>query len=396
MTICNIPRIKIGNLEVNFIQGGMGVGVSQAGLASAVANSGGLGVIASVGLGALNKPEGSDKTYFLEELGRRIKKIDTIISDAEKKAEMDRCYALANQIALRDEIKKTRKKTNGLVGTNIMHALTDYSSLVEAAISENVDVIISGAGVPRDLPKYLKNNPGKKTKLIPIVSDARLAEMICKSWTRNYEYAPDAIIVEGPMAGGHLGYSLSQLENPEFVTKGLANIVKEVNIIVQPYRTISKTIPIIAAGGIFYGGDILSALSWGASGVQMATRFVTTHECDASSAFKQAFIDCKKEDLRIIKSPVGMPGRAITGEFLERVIQGETTPINCPYHCLKPCIPEKSPYCIGKALTNAYRGIISQGFVFAGSNAWRCSEIMSVHDLVEKLDYEAGKGIICQ
>jgi nitronate monooxygenase len=395
MAINNIPSFKIGDLEVCGIQGGMGVGISRAGLASAMANEGFVGTIASVGLGAL-------KGYFADFMRASEEDIRKASSDEEKKEIYDQLYALANQIALREEIKETRKRTNGVVAANIMHALSDYTSLVRAAIAENVDIIISGAGIPRDLPSYLYE--GSRTKLVPIVSSARLAKMICDSWARQ-KHLPDAIVVEGPMAGGHLGYvrynpakpgEIDNLDNLQFVEQGLERIVREVFLITREIKKqYGVEIPVIAAGGLFYGGDIRKANEWGAAGVQIATRTVTTNECDADPKFKQAYIDCKKEDLVIINSPVGMPGRAIRNTFLDSVERGEKVPIACPYHCLKTCIPEKSPYCIANALTSALRGNFQSGYVFAGSSAWRCKEkgIVSVHQLVSDLDEEYARNV---
>jgi len=372
MSSNNIPPIQIGEHRVFGFQGGMGVGISQSGLASAVAEEGWAGIIASVGLGALNG-------NFAEQVRLNRGKIERV-SGEERKAIFDKLYALANSIALKEEIRKARGKTNGVIGVNIMHALSDYSSLVRAAIEEKTDLIISGAGIPRDLPSYLN---GVKTKLIPIVSSARLAEMICKSWGRQ-GHLPDAIVVEGPMAGGHLGYSKQELDNPEFVAHGLERIVGEVIPAVKQYGDI----PIIVGGGLFYGGDIRKLVKLGAAGAQIATRLVPTHECDASPQFKQAYLDCNKEDLRLISSPVGMPGRAIVSEFLTRTDAGEKIPVACPYHCLKTCVPEKSPYCIANALTEAYKGNLEKGFVFAGSNAWRCDHLASVKKVLGEIDQE--------
>ena len=381
MGLANLPLTKIGNLEFYLIQGGMGVGISQAGLASAVANEGGAGIIASVGLGAI-------KGYFNEELQKNSVQLKESNS-SEKKLIFNRLYAQANKLALNEEIQIARKKTNGVIGVNIMHALSDYSSLIEGAIEGKADLIISGAGIPRDLPSYLN---GSKTMLVPIVSSARLTDMLCKSWARQ-GHLPDAIIVEGPKAGGHLGYSYEELKDNDFVENGLARILSEVIKVVKTYEVQSgKNIPVIAAGGIFYGGDIRKAREeWKVDGVQMATRFVTTYECDASEQFKQTYITCNEQDLRIIKSPVGMPGRAITNNFLNKVEQGEKVPIVCPYHCLKTCVPEESPYCIANALSFALKGNFENGYAFAGSNAWRCKEIISVKELFSKLDEEYGQ-----
>jgi len=357
----NIPLIDINGRKVKLIQGGMGVGISMAGLASAVANEGGMGVIASVGL---NEAKGYKGNY-----------VDT------------------SSRALKDEITLARSKmNNGFLGVNIMYALSNYSELVRTALEQNIDFIISGAGIPRDLPAYAREIGNTHTGLIPIVSSAKLASLICRAWSK-YDHPPDAIVVEGPMAGGHLGYSKEQLNDPEFVKHGLELIVREVVEAVKPYES-ERRIPVIAAGGIFYGGDIKRFLDLGASGVQMATRFVTTEECDADIRFKQAYIDCREQDIEIISSPVGMPGRAITNRFLEEVRAGRRIPINCPYHCLKTCVPEKSPYCIARALFEARKGEFEKGFVFVGSNAWRCKEngIIPVKQVFANLNKEFLEG----
>lgn len=354
----NIPLIELNDLKVKLFQGGMGVGISGAGLASAVANEGGLGVIASVGL---MESRGYSGNYVIE-----------------------------SNRALRDEIRTARSKMNGNggLGVNIMHVLTNYSDLVKVALEENVDAIISGAGIPRDLPSYARELGNTHTKLIPIVSSAKLASMMCKSWDK-YNHLPDAIVVEGPKAGGHLGYSCEQLADSEFVSNGLESIVAEVIEAVKPYE-IERKIPVIAGGGVFYGGDIKKFLTLGSAGVQMATRFVTTGECDADIRFKQEFLKANKEDIVIIRSPVGLPGRAIKNKFLEEVEAGMRTPIKCPYHCLKSCSPKDSPYCIARALVEAQRGQFENGYVFVGANAWRCKEdgIISVKNVFEKLNLE--------
>ena len=375
MSFNNIPQIKIGDLEFGLIQGGMGVGISKHRLAAAVANEGGAGIIASVGLGLAGG--------YAEEITRRKTSEFESLSLEQKKILLEEAYVLANQVALREEIRQARRMSNGVIGVNIMHALSDYSSLVKTSIEENIDMIISGAGIPKDLPNYLN---GKNTKLIPIVSSARLAEMICKAWGR-LGHLPDAIVVEGPMAGGHLGYSTKELDDSEFVENGLERIVSQVILAVKPFET-DKKIPVIAAGGIFYGYDIKRFIELGSAGAQMATRFVTTFECDADGEFKLAYLNCEKEDIKIIHSPVGMPGRAISNAFLDKIDAGGRVAIHCSYHCLKSCVPHESPYCIAKALVNAQQGKLSGGFVFAGANAWRCNEIVSVKQVMEDLDRE--------
>lgn len=348
----NIKSLKIGNLtaKLPIIQGGMGVGISLNNLASAVANEGGIGVISAAAIG-MREPDFA--TNYLE----------------------------ANIRALRNEIKKAREKTKGILGVNVMVALSNFADMVKAAIDEGIDIIFSGAGLPLNMPKFL--NETKNTKLVPIVSSGRAASIIAKRWLEKYNYAPDAVVVEGPMAGGHLGFSQEQISDADY---SLEKIVKDVIVEIKPYEAKSgKSIPVIAAGGIFTGEDIYKFLKLGASGVQMATRFVTTNECDASIDFKNAYINCKKEDISIIKSPVGMPGRAITNEFLTDVKAGKRKPYKCLYHCITSCDYKESPYCIARALINAQKGDLKNGFAFAGANAYRTKEITSVKELIQSL-----------
>ncbi len=351
MSTKKIPALKIGNLEINppIIQGGMGVRVSGSGLASAVANEGCVGIIASVGLGDY---ENSTSATF-------------------EKVNMD---------ALRSEIRKARSLSKGVIGVNVMVVLSNFESLVKASVEEKVDVIISGSGLPLDLPKF---TIGTDIKLIPIVSSARALNIIYRKWKQNYNKIPDAVIVEGPMAGGHLGFNHDDVINGTAPT--LEVLIKEV---VDFANTLEEKIPVIAAGGIFDGNDIAKFLKLGASGVQMATRFVCTTECDVHDDFKQAYISSKKEDIAIINSPVGLPGRVIQNDFTQRVMKGETIPFRCSYHCLRTCNPRTAPYCIGKVLGDASKGNLLNSFVFAGANAYRCTEIVSVKTLVNQLKEE--------
>ncbi|MGB5987067.1 MAG: nitronate monooxygenase family protein [Desulfobacterales bacterium] len=350
-----LPELTIGDLTcpVPIIQGGMGVGISLSRLSAAVANQGGIGVIAAAMVGILEP-------------------------DIAEDGDLANCRALAR------EIRKARLQTRGILGVNIMVALTSYGRMVRTAIAEGIDIIFSGAGLPLDLPQYL--TPEAKTKLAPIVSSARAAAIICKKWLSRYDYLPDAIVVEGPKAGGHIGFKLNQIDDPAFT---LENLVRDVLAEVKPFEARNgKPIPVIAAGGIYSGADIHKFLQMGVSGVQLGTRFVATHECDADLAFKESYVAAGKEDMTVIKSPVGMPGRAVRNEFLDAVRQGRKTPFKCPFHCLKTCDPLKSPYCIAIALGNARKGKLKHGFAFAGENAYRIQEIVSVKALMDSLKAE--------
>jgi NAD(P)H-dependent flavin oxidoreductase YrpB (nitropropane dioxygenase family) len=267
-----------------------------------------------------------------------------------------------------------------VIGVNVMVVLSNYEELVKVCVEEKVDMIISGSGLPLDLPKQTE---GSNIKLIPIVSSARALNIICRKWKQNYNKIPDAVVVEGPMAGGHLGFSFDDIINN--TAPSLEQIVKDV---VELVHSLQEPIPVIAAGGIFDGADIAKFLKLGASGVQMATRFVCTTECDVHDDFKKAYLTCKKEDIVIVHSPVGLPGRVIMNDFTQRVTKGETIPFRCPHHCLRSCNPRTAPYCIAKVLTDASKGALNNAFVFAGSNAYRCTEIVPVKTLILQLKEE--------
>ena len=351
----DFPSLKMGDLvsKLPIIQGGMGVGISMSGLASAVANEGGIGVIAGAMTGILEP--------------------DVITNGLS-----------ANLRVLKREIRKAKEMTKGILGVNIIVALTDFGELVRTSLKEGVDVIFSGGGLPLDLPGFLK--AGMKTKLVPIVSSGRAAKIICQKWIKRFNYTPDAFVVEGPMAGGHLGFKEDQIEDDLY---RLENLVDDVLETVKPFETeTGKTIPVIAAGGVFTGADIRNFLARGAAGVQMATRFVATHECDADHAFKQAYLDARQEDLVVIKSPLGLPGRAIKNAFIEKISGEKKTSFKCPYHCMRSCDSERTTYCIATALANAKKGRLKSGFAFAGKNAYRVEKIVSVKELITTLKQE--------
>ena len=361
----SFPPLTIGDKTVPLpiIQGGMGIGVSLNGLAAAVANEGGVGVIAGALIGFREKD---------------------IVQNP----------ALAESRALRAEIRQAREKSQdapGLLGLNLMVALVNFAALVRTALAEKIDVIFSGAGLPTDLPGYLREAAEKaqeeiNTKLAPIVSSARAASIIAKKWLANYNRTPDLVVVEGPRAGGHLGFKHSEITDP---AHSLEVLLPQVIEALKPYEDkFGRAIPVIAGGGIFTGEDIYNIMQLGASGVQMGTRFVTTWECDASLAFKKAFLEATPESQMIIQSPVGMPGRAIRSKFLEDMQNGLKRPAHCIYHCIKPCDPQTAPYCISLALVNAQKGDLDRGFAFAGANAGRVTDILSVKKLVSTLSEE--------
>lgn len=360
MNLQKMRELKLGDLTVKLpiIQGGMGVGISLSGLASAVANEGGVGVIATAAIGMF-EPDFADN--FLQ----------------------------ANIDALRKEIRKARSLTKGIIGVNVMVALSNFADMVKTAIEEKVDVIFSGAGLPLNLPRFLEKN--SQTKLVPIVSSARAAGLIIKRWMDKYQYLPDAVVVEGPKAGGHLGFNAEQLVNPEYaLEKLIPQVVREVQTYAAKYQ---KAIPVIAAGGIYTGADIHKFLELGASGVQMATRFVTTEECDAAPEFKQTYLHSGQEDLVIIKSPVGLLGRAFKNQFLADVFAGKRKPFTCPFHCITTCDFKNSPYCIAQALINAQRGKLQHGFAFSGTNGYLAQQIVSVKELINSLALEYAQAV---
>ncbi|MCD4737409.1 MAG: nitronate monooxygenase [Bacteroidales bacterium] len=356
-----MKSFNIGDLQipVPIIQGGMGIGISLSGLASAVANLGGVGVIATVGIGNVR---------------------NTIQTN----------YKLKHIEAIREEIRKARELTKGVLGVNIMGVLTNFSDMVQTSIEEGIDIIFSGAGLPLDLPKYLGKK--KKTKLVPIVSSARAASILCKRWYLHFNYLPDAFVVEGPLAGGHLGFKRGDLD---IAGNTLENLVSDVLEVTSGIREdYNKDIPVIAAGGIYSGEDIFQIMKKGATAVQMGTRFVATEECDASPEFKNAFISAKEDDIRIINSPVGLPGRAIFNQFLNEVSDGKRQPVKCSFNCIKTCDPKTTPYCIADALLAAYRGNLNNGFAFSGSNAAKVNHISTVREVFDDLfqEYNQAKG----
>ncbi len=347
----NLEPLKIGEYiaPIPVLQGGMGVGISLSGLAAAVAAAGGIGTISAAQIGF------RDPDY-------------------------DRNPLETNLRVLKEEIKKAKDKAcGGFIAVNIMVATKFYEKYVKAALEAGVDMIVSGAGLPMTLPALAK---GFTAKLVPIVSSMKSADVICKYWMKKYEVAPDMIIIEGPLAGGHLGFcndDLDRIDALDFDSEIRSIIGK-----VKEYATIAhKEIPVIIAGGIYSREDLEHAVSLGANGAQIGTRFVTTYECDASDRYKQAYLNAKKEDIIIVKSPVGMPGRAIRNKFIERTKQGIVPHVGC-HLCINGCNPATTPYCITEALTNAAKGSTDDGLIFCGANAYRATKLEHVKDIMEE------------
>ncbi len=350
-----MKSFKIGDLTipVPIVQGGMGIGISLSGLASAVAKEGGIGTIAAVGTGLIHGTP--DKSY-------RQNNIEGLIG----------------------EIRKARQATTGVLAVNIMSVLSNFSDLVQTSIKEKIDIIFSGAGLPLDLPKYKTKD--SDTKLVPIVSSGRAALIIAKKWWQNFNYLPDAFVVEGPEAGGHLGFSFNDLEKNKY---NLQTIVQEVLEITKDLKAkFKKEVPVIAGGGITTGGQISNLFNLGVSGVQLGTSFIPTRECDASTNFKQAFIDAVQKKIRLIKSPVGLPGRAIENDFLLAADRGEKRPEKCKYRCIKSCNPKTTSYCIAEALLSAYHGKFESGFAFSGAKGYSIKSITTVKEVFERLKDE--------
>lgn len=363
-----LPALRIGHLlaKVPVIQGGMGVGISLSGLASAVANQGGIGVIAGAMIGM-------------------------------KEPDVAKDPLTANLRALRNEILKAREQSpKGIIGVNLMVALTTFSQMVRTSIENRIDIIFSGAGLPLDMPQHLlqvceEKKEEIKTKLVPIVSSARAATVIAKKWASRFGYTPDAFVVEGPKAGGHLGFKPEDIQDPDHA---LEVLVPQVVDAVKPFEDkCGRAVPVIAAGGIYSGEDIRNFLALGASGVQMGTRFVATHECDADERFKQSYLAATEKDITIIKSPVGMPGRALENQFIHASRLGNKKPFKCVFQCVHTCEQEKTPYCIAQALINAMKGNLERGFAFCGVNVARVNQIVSVRELMESLQKEFDEAV---
>ena len=346
-----MKKLVIGDLvaKVPIIQGGMGVGVSLGGLAGAVAKEGGIGVISAAQPG------------FRED--------DFYTNTFE-----------ANMRALEREIKKAKEISNGgIVGVNIMVAVTHYSDFVKCCIDSGADIIISGAGLPMDLPKFAE---GSDIKLAPIVSSAKACKLILGRWIKKFNKVADLVVIEGPKAGGHLGFKVDEISEKQ---DNYDNDIKEIIACVKDFEeSTGKKIPVVFSGGVFDRKDIDHCFELGLDGVQMATRFVATEECDADVAFKQAYVDAKPGDAVIVKSPVGMPGRALNNNFIADIVPQGCKIKRC-FNCLTHCDPKTIPYCISQALFNGANGDIDHGLIFCGANVAKVDKITTVHEIFEEL-----------
>ncbi|MDW7709519.1 MAG: nitronate monooxygenase family protein [Deferrisomatales bacterium] len=346
--------LAIGRHTAHFpvIQGGMGVRISAGNLAGHVARCGGVGLVATAALG-LNSPHFD---------GRRLPAADV----GAVKDELRKAYAIA---------------PDGVVGTNCMVALGDYEEVVRASCEGGAKVIVSGAGLPLSLPGLTADYP--EVALVPIVSSVRAAELIARKWSKGYNRLPDAVVVEDPdTAGGHLGEKLENIGNGTYdqyaTVRGVKAFFRE---------ALGADVPVIAAGGIWDREDLVAALEQGADGVQMATRFVCTEECDADPAFKAAYLASRREDIGLVMSPAGLPGRALVGN-VGRIRQGDLDDeLRCPVACLRKCAyrDEGERFCIARALDRAQRGDVERGLVFCGSNAWRSDRISTVPEIFDEL-----------
>ncbi|WP_346902375.1 NAD(P)H-dependent flavin oxidoreductase [Faecalicatena contorta] len=345
--------LKIGEktARVPLIQGGMGVGISLGNLAGTVAKEGGIGIISTAQIG-FQEPD------------------------------FDENPSGANLRAIRKEMEKARAiSPDGLIGYNIMVALRDYKQHVAAAVEAGADLIISGAGLPTELPALTAGSP---VKIAPIVSTEKSAKVILKYWGRKYHRTADLVIIEGPKAGGHLGFKKEELDfySPERYEEEITKIIETVRGFAEEYQT---EIPIIAAGGIFDVEDVRRVMALGVDGVQIASRFVTTRECDADIRYKEAYLNASKEDIVIVKSPVGMPGRAILNPFMKRVMLGEKMEHTPCHRCLARCNPAEIPYCITDSLIRAAKGDVEEALLFCGADAYRQTRMETVKEVIDSL-----------
>ena len=339
-------------LAVPILQGGMGVGVSLGGLAGAVAACGGMGCIST-----------ADTGY--------------------REPDFEKDPVSANRRALAEEIKKAKEIAGGagIVAINAMVATQNYADAVKTAVEAGVDAIVSGAGLPLELPGLV----GKAdVALAPIVSSGRAAKLILRRWAKAFGRTADFVVIEGCKAGGHLGFAEEDLLAGKCQT--LDEILPEVLAEVKPFEEqFGRAIPVFVAGGVYTGEDMAHYMKQGAAGVQIATRFIPTYECDASQAYKDVLLNASAEDVRIIHSPVGMPGRALNTPLVQKLSEGMRFPPKRCARCLKGCNPAQVPYCITHALIEAVKGNVEEGLFFCGANVGRLDKMRSVRALMDEL-----------
>src|SRR3989339_477838 len=344
-----VPKLTIGQFTFDkpIVQGAMGVRISSYPLPPMVANLGGWGMITTIGLGG---DEAVHRDY-------------PRISNEALVAEIERCCQLSTKP----------------MAVNVMGALSNVNDLIDTAVRSGIKIVVYGAGIPLDLPKLV---PDLSVNLVPIVSSARLVRIILSRWAKKYQRLPAAFVLEGPLAGGHLGFNQYELDHPEIFN--LKNILAEVLAVVRPYEQMfGQKIPVIVAGGILIA-DVPYWLSLGAAAVQLGTLFVMTDECPAAPEFKQAYLEAKPEDVHIIHSPVGLLGRVIHSPFLDKVAAGQVK-IECPYHCITSCEIKTARFCIARALYNAKLGLLDDGLIFAGANVHLMDRIIPVSQLMAEI-----------
>ncbi len=352
--------ITIGTktLAVPILQGGMGIGVSLERLAGSVAACGGMGTLSAAFCG-FREPD-----------------FDTDPRSANLRA-------LARQVERAKEIAKGA----GLIAANVMVAAAQYADSVRTALRSGVDAVVCGAGLPKDLPALAAEVPESGAALAPVVSSGRSASLICKLWDRRYQRTPDFVVLEGPLAGGHLGFTPedareAQAGRPKLLTSLLAEVLEAL----APFREkYGRDIPVFVAGGVKDGREMRRYMDQGAAGAQFATRFIATEECDASPGFKQALLDAGQEDVTIVQSPVGMPGRALRSPLIERVEAGAQPKITRCNRCLSACDCKTAPYCISKALIAAVDGDWENGLFFCGANAGEVTALSTVKTQMEQI-----------
>ena len=358
----SFKSIKIGkhSIEIPIVQGGMGVGISWSQLAGNVSKEGGLGVISSVGTGYYDKKE-------------HVKRLV-----AERPLEVENFYSKEALIKIFSDARKICG--NKPIACNVLYAINDYGRVVKDSCEAGANIIITGAGLPTNMPEFTADYPD--VALVPIVSSAKALKIICKRWQKRYDRLPDAVILEGPKSGGHQGFTYDQCGLEE---NQLENLVKPV----VEEAAAWGGMPVIAAGGVWDKTDIEEMMSLGASGVQMGTRFIGTHECDAHDNFKEVLLGAQEEDIQLMGSPVGYPARGVRTNLTGLVERREGPSIKCISNCVAPCNrgveAKEVGFCIADRLSDAYEGNLELGLFFSGTNGYRINEIISVKELMKKL-----------